>query len=214
MAINPLKNKKVLITCGPTWVALDEMRVVSNRSSGQLGHLLTRHFKNEGAHVTLLEGPVEKPLTLKSVRVQRFKFYDELLSLLKKELKKKPDIIVHAAAVSDYRPQRPFKGKISSSLRLLKITLVPTAKIINRIKHLYPHAYLVGFKLESGLNKISAKQKAKKLFNETGCNLALVNSVKNDYQGFIINPDLKILAEAKSRASMSRALVQTLKRTL
>ena len=103
MVINRLKNKKVLITYGSTWIPLDQVRVLSNRSSGKLGQLLTTQFKKEGARITLLEGPVEKPFLSKGVRVVRFKFYDELLALLKQELDKKYDIILHAAAVADYQ---------------------------------------------------------------------------------------------------------------
>jgi len=57
-----LKNKRILITCGPTWVPIDGMRVISNRSSGQLGQTIAQDLTKAGAKVTLLEGPVERPL--------------------------------------------------------------------------------------------------------------------------------------------------------
>ncbi len=82
-----LKNKKVLITSGPTWVSIDPMRVISNRATGELGHKLALALAKEGAKVTLLEGPVTKPLTASNVTIKKFCFYDELKALLTIELK-------------------------------------------------------------------------------------------------------------------------------
>ena len=80
---------KALITCGPTWVALDDVRVLSNVSTGELGHLLAQKLKTAGARVTLIEGPVTHRLENKLVRVIKYQFFDELAEILKSELKKK-----------------------------------------------------------------------------------------------------------------------------
>ncbi len=111
-------KKKILITCGPTWVPIDSVRVLSNISSGKLGQMLARELSKKGAQVTLLEGPVETPLTGAAsgkIRVLKFKTFDELFKNLKAELKKPWDAVIHAAAVSDYRPKPAEITKLSSS---------------------------------------------------------------------------------------------------
>ena len=136
-----LKGKRILITYGPTWVALDEMRIISNRSSGELGKTLARDLAKTGARVTVLEGPIADPLVLTQVKILKYKFFDELMGLLKKELKKKFAIVIHAAAVSDYRLRRVYKSKISSSLKRLDLQLVPTPKMIDMIKKFLPNLF-------------------------------------------------------------------------
>ncbi|MCH7561180.1 MAG: hypothetical protein IIC67_07430 [Thaumarchaeota archaeon] len=81
-----LNNKKVLITCGPTGVPIDTMRIISNLSSGTLGQMIARDFAKAGAKVTLLEGPVTKPLKSGSIKILKFVFFDEFIELIKKEI--------------------------------------------------------------------------------------------------------------------------------
>src|SRR3989338_7283903 len=100
---------RVLITCGPTWVPIDGVRVISNRSTGEMGHALARAFLKRKAHVTMLEGPMA---------------FDELKSVLKKEAQKGHDVVIHAAAVSDFKLKTPRKRKISSRKPLV-LKLVP-----------------------------------------------------------------------------------------
>ena len=82
---------RVLITCGPTWVAIDEVRVISNQSSGEMGHLIAQELLARGAQVTLLEGSVTHSWSNPSVKVIKYRFFDELEKSLKLELKKKYD---------------------------------------------------------------------------------------------------------------------------
>ena len=206
-----LRNKKVLITCGPTWVAIDNVRVISNRSTGQMGHLLAGEFIHSGAKVTLLEGPCIDFFAAKGLTVQKFRFYDELRNLLKKELKKRFDIIVHAAAVSDYRLKNPYRGKLRSGLAKLNLVLVPTSKIINKIRKLAPKATLVGFKLEPTHNLPGLRKKAMELINQANCDLVVANSLKNNYHGLIISGEGKILASAASREGLAKQLINVLK---
>ena len=99
----PLAGKKILITAGPTWVPIDDVRVISNISSGEMGTLLAKEARACGMDVDLILGPVTYSEPLKGVRVTRFKYFDELLKLVSSTLARKPyDVILHAAAVSDY----------------------------------------------------------------------------------------------------------------
>ena len=210
-----LKNKKVLITCGPTWVPLDSMRVISNLSTGTLGQLIARDFQRSGAKVTLLEGPVTKPLEKSSIRVLRFRYYDELSALLKNELNRKYDICIHAAAVADYKLTRPAKTKLRSDRRVLRLDLIPTRKIINQIRKLCPGLFLVGFKLEPGINKTTAAAKTRGVFKDAQCDLVVANSVNNGaYKSYILDRSGTIFSHARSRKELSQSLVRTVRSKL
>ena len=210
-----LKNKRILITCGPTAVPIDAMRIISNLSSGTLGQMIACDFAKAGARVTLLEGPVAQPLISKSVNIRKFMFFDEFNTLIQKEVKKTYHACIHAAAVSDYKIKKPWPGKLSSQLKTVTLTLVPTQKIIDQIKRLNPNLFLVGFKLESNLTEASAKRKTRKLFQTSRCDLVVANSLKGGrYTGYVLGPGGKFLGAAKSRKALSETLVRLTKKSL
>lgn len=190
---------------------IDDTRLISNQSTGKLGQLLALGLDKLKAKVTLLEGPVEEPLQSSSIRIKKFAFFDELLKLLKFEVWQKYDIIIHAAAVSDYRLKKAFKTKIPSSLKALTLTLTPTPKIINEIKKIDPKSFLVGFKLESRISPQRAVKATRDLFTKAHCDLVVANSIQNkNYLGYIVNREKNILSEAKSRKELVRNLLKIL----
>ena len=193
LKINFLKNKRILITSGPVWVSIDDVRIISNRSSGQLGRILAKQLTQKGAKVDLLEGPIE---------------FNKFFKKFKNELKKKYEIVIHAAAVSDYRLKKPFQQKLSSRLKNFKLELVPTPKIINVVKKVAPHVFLVGFKLESTLNRKSVHQKCLRLFRDAQCDLVVANCVHGKkYQAYILNKQ-DILTKVSSREELAQKLVK------
>ncbi len=205
-----LKGKKFLVTYGPTWVPIDGMRVLSNRSSGQLGQQFVEVLLNKGAVVTALEGPVENRLSTKKARIKSFFYYDEFAKLLRNELKKKRyDVVIHAAAVSDFQMRKVFKAKISSEQRFLQLNLVPTRKLICEIKKILPKCLLVGFKLESQLPQ-GQPQSLNGLLSEAQCDYVVVNQLLNGYRGIIVDQNKNVLAKAKSRTKMVQQLLQVL----
>jgi len=188
------------------------MRVISNLSSGALGQILAKDFTKAGAKVTLLEGPVTQPLQSKSIKIRKFLFFDEFAPLFKRELKKKFDVCIHAAAVSDYKIKNPRQEKINSRHKTLKLKLVPTQKIIQCIKPLNPQIFLVGFKLESKLTKTLAKQKSRDLFQNSQCDLVVANTLQGQrYSGFILDKNGDFLAHQQSRQRISTALIKIVK---
>ena len=207
---NRLRGKKVLITSGPTCVPIDEVRIITNRSTGKMGQALAKAFAKADAKVTLLAGPGTESFALKNVTIKKFYFYDELLQLLQKELKKKFDIVIHAAAVSDYKLRKTYRGKLRSGLSKINLVLIPTQKIINKIHTLAPKATLVGFKLEPTANLSVLREKAIRLARQANCNLVVANSLKDGYQGYIIHREGKVLGSASSREGLSKQLVQVL----
>ena len=183
---------KVLVTCGPTWVPIDAVRVISNHSTGEMGRLIAASFKKARARVTLLEGPMS---------------FDEFAKKFKAACAKKYDIVVHAAAVSDFKPKGAAKGKLSSG-KILNLCLVPTEKLINVVKRLAPDTFLVGFKLESTLSR--AVKEAGKLFTDAGCDLVVANAKANGYQGCIIDVDGNVLVKAANKKNLAETLARIL----
>ena len=150
--------------------------------------------------------------TLKSLR--KFVFFSELASLLKSELKRKFDIIIHAAAVSDYQLKNPSRKKISSNQREMILRLVPTPKLITSIKKHAPKSFLVGFKLESSDAKTFLKNQAEKLIRTAGCDLVVANSFNNGYHGYIINKNSTLVTKAFSRKDIAQKLLRRIKEQL
>ncbi|MBI5150136.1 MAG: hypothetical protein HZA28_05110 [Candidatus Omnitrophica bacterium] len=215
MAGHSLKNKKILITCGPTWVPIDDVRVLSNQSTGALGQQIALDCARAGARVVLLEGPVQRPLSSEGIRTLKFSFLAELEGLVKKELRKDTAVVVHAAAVADYQLKRPVRGKIPSGRKTLKLELTATPKIIRSVKRLNPKALLVGFKLEPKISRRSAVVKTRDLFRNAGCDLVVANQLTaRGYRGYILDQNKKELAYAASRREMSAALVRILRERL
>jgi phosphopantothenoylcysteine decarboxylase/phosphopantothenate--cysteine ligase len=175
LAIDRLRNKKILITAGSTWVPIDRVRVISNIATGATGILLTARLRRLGAKVKLILGPFE---------------LGELERRIKKELKSTGyDIVIHSAAVVDYQPKRPGPGKIRSGIKNLKLELVPTRKLINAVKRFSPKVKLVGFKFEPRASDRYLVVEARKLMRNSASDLVVANTYgRNGYKAFIVSP--------------------------
>lgn len=171
-----LKNKRVLITAGPTIEFLDPLRVITNQSTGKTGVLLASELMSAGAKVVMVYGPGREkpPIGAKVIPVKTVK---EMLSAVKKELKKKFDIVIMAAAPSDYTPEKPSKSKIKSTYKKLSIKLGKTPKIIDQIKKIQRDVFLVGFKAETTVSKKELEKEARKKIRECGADLMIANDV-------------------------------------
>ena len=210
-----LKNKKILITCGPTWVPIDAVRVVSNVSSGALGQRIALDCARSGAKVTLLEGPVTVPLSSRSMRILKFRFFGELQKLLQQELRKNVDAVIHAAAVADYKLKKPVRHKLSSEKKTLRLEFVATPKLIRTIKRLKPTAFLVGFKFEPVISRKLVHQKTRDLFRQADCDVVVANQLTaRGYKGFIVDKHNAISTGAADRRQVSKTLVRILSEQL
>ncbi len=180
-------KKRILITAGPTWIAIDQARVISNIASGETGFILAKKFKKAGFLVTLLLGPGYYNDKIPGIKIIPFKFYEQLAKLLKKELTKyKYSAIIHTAAVADYKPKKVTPGKISSHLKKLRIDLIPTEKLINNFKKYSENLLVIGFKFEPKkyANNLIAAGKA--LLKQA--DLVVANTDKNNtYQAYILD---------------------------
>lgn len=208
--MSTLAQKNILITCGPTWVPIDAVRVISNVSTGELGQRLAREAKARGANVTVFEGPVERRLTDEGITIRPFKYYDELMALIRTELveeKKTYAAIFHAAAVSDYMIQNPLQEKMKSDQSDIRLDLVPLPKLIRSLRKISADSVLVGFKLEPDMNEDMAVDAAKGLFDAAYCDLVVANTLKEkNYLGYVVDKD-RILAHDSHRQGVIEKLL-------
>ena len=171
-----LKNKKILMTAGPTIEYIDPVRVITNQSSGRTGVLLASELISAGSKVTFVYGPgIEKPP--KGAKVIRVSTTKEMHDVVKKELKTKFDVAILAAAAADYTPEKPSKKKIRSTQNRLKISLKKTPKIIDDIKKYQKNIFLVGFKAEINLSKNELINSAKKKIKESKADMIIANDI-------------------------------------
>ena len=176
-----LKNKKVLMTAGPTIEYIDPVRVITNLSSGKTGTLLASELISAGAKVTLVYGQGNQTPS-KGIKVINVTTSKEMFDATKKELKKKFDIVIMAAAISDYTPENPSKSKIKSDKKSLIIRLKKAPKIIDLVRKYQKNALLVGFKAETNLTKIALIKSSQKKMKESGADIIVANDIGKKYQ--------------------------------
>jgi phosphopantothenoylcysteine synthetase/decarboxylase len=213
-----LKNKKILITAGPTWVALDKVRVLSNMSTGENGIRMAEQLCREGAKVTLILGPIKFELKNPRIRLLRFTFFDQLKDIVIKELKTGHyDWLIHSAAISDYQPDKFIPRKVSSNQKSWKVTLVPTPKIIDLARKADKNTFLVGFKFEPDITKKALLKDAHDFMLRSGSNLVVANSYKGNvyegkgYQAFITDGS-EVAGPFKSKKLLAKELIILMKK--
>jgi phosphopantothenoylcysteine decarboxylase/phosphopantothenate--cysteine ligase len=155
-----LKSKKILITSGPTQEPIDDVRFITNRSSGKMGVALAKAALLMGAEVTVIAGPQEARIPLQ-LTVIRVKTALEMLEAMKVQAPQH-DWIIGAAAVADYRLENPSPGKLRRSESSLQINLVPNPDIIAEAARWAPNAKVIGFAAEPSTDLSIAKEKIRK----------------------------------------------------
>ena len=204
------KNKKCLITAGPTIEPIDPIRYISNHSSGKQGYEIAKHMILSGAKVTLVSGPtsIQAPYQAKLIKVKTAK---EMFTAAKKH--SEVDIAIFTAAVSDASPRKLFNYKIKRE-NLNNIVLKKNIDILHNISSLKKHRpnIVIGFAAETTnhINKAKKKLKSKK------CDAIIVNKIDNnnkvfgsDYNkvSFVKNDYVKNLKKM-SKANVAKMLIQ------
>jgi phosphopantothenoylcysteine decarboxylase/phosphopantothenate--cysteine ligase len=158
-----LIGKKILITAGPTYEAIDAVRGITNRSSGKMGYAIAQAALEQGAEVVLVSGPtaLAKPHGAHGIDVTSAA---EMFDAVKKYAPS-CDIFIGVAAVADYRVAKPGTQKIKKGTDKLTLELVPNPDILSYVAGLPKPPFCVGFAAESGNLAKNAEQKrrAKKL---------------------------------------------------
>lgn len=174
------KNKKILITAGPTREPIDPVRFISNRSSGKMGYELAAEAKRRGAEVILISGPTSlcPPYQAKVIRVETAEeMKNEVLKYFEEAA-----VVLMAAAVADFRPLEVLPSKWKKQAGVLKIDLVPTEDILScLLAHpLRPKKIIVGFAAETENLEAEAQRK----LQEKGLDLIVANDVSLPGIGF------------------------------
>jgi len=155
-----LQGKRVLITAGPTFEAIDAVRGIINLSSGKMGHAIAQAALEAGAEVTLISGPVclTYPAVKKLIPVTSA---NDMLAAVKNEVSFN-DIFISVAAVADYRPAISHTQKIKKSDNNLALELVPNPDILQYVANLPNRPFCVGFAAETENIDQNAESKRRK----------------------------------------------------
>ena len=178
-----LQNKKmrVLITTGPTREPVDDVRFITNASSGKMGVALAQEAIGRGYSVTLVHGFVSIPLPKKSHNIP-VTTAEEMTSATLKELGHHDyKILISAAAIADFSPRR-VKGKIKSGSKLI-LKLEPTKKLLGEVRKNFPDLFIVGFKAESGVSEDELIESAKNKLFYGKPNMVVANDISKNRFG-------------------------------
>jgi phosphopantothenoylcysteine decarboxylase/phosphopantothenate--cysteine ligase len=147
---SPLKGVRVLVTGGPTPVPVDAVRRLTNKFSGELGGRIAEELHLRGAEALLVHGAgrFQPPAHLP---VRRVKTYDEYLEAVLDELEGGYAAGVFTASVADYRPREVLPGKTPSG-GSMRLDLVPTEKVIRRVRERFGGLHMTVFKYEEGVD--------------------------------------------------------------
>ncbi|HMI07317.1 MAG TPA: bifunctional phosphopantothenoylcysteine decarboxylase/phosphopantothenate--cysteine ligase CoaBC [Flavobacterium sp.] len=175
----PLKGKKILITAGPTYEAIDPVRFIGNHSSGKMGFDIAEYAADMGAEVILVSGPTHLKPENKSINwipvVSGQEMYDTCHQYFNGV-----DVAIAAAAVADYRPKSIAPQKIKKTEASFTIELEKTKDILASLGQIKKDQFLIGFALETENEIEHAKLKIQK----KNLDLIVLNSLNDEGAGF------------------------------
>jgi phosphopantothenoylcysteine decarboxylase/phosphopantothenate--cysteine ligase len=175
----PLKGKKILITAGPTYEAIDPVRFIGNFSSGKMGIALANEAIRQGAEVHLVLGPSSEKNIHSQIHLHRVVSAQQMYEAAVSEFST-CDIAILSAAVADYTPEIVAPEKIKKKGGNLSLTLVPTVDILASLGKIKTTQTLIGFALETENEVANAQIKLKK----KNLNGIVLNSLRDAGAGF------------------------------
>ena len=210
----PLKGKKLLLTAGPTYEAIDPVRFIGNHSSGKMGFAIAKTAANLGAEVILIAGPSAETIQHSFVKRIDVKSAEEMYTQAHLYFKD-TDIAILSAAVADYRPKNVATQKIKKKDATIEIVLEKTKDILASLGEIKEHQLLVGFALETNNEAENAKGKLKK----KNLDLIVLNSLQDKGAGFatdtnkitIIDKDLSMQTfDLKSKYAVAEDIMNAI----
>ena len=211
-----LKGKKILMTAGPTVEKIDPVRVITNISTGKTGTLLASELVSAGAKVTLVYGPgTADPPKCKVIPV---KTVTDMFNVVRKELKKKYDIVILTAAASDYIPKNS-KTKINSK-KPLTIKLTKAPKIIDFVKKWQKSVFLVGFKAETDVSKRELVTKSRRKMKESKADLMVANDIGSKYTSnnynemILVNSKNVVKTGKKTKQKIAKIILKNIEKAI
>jgi phosphopantothenoylcysteine decarboxylase/phosphopantothenate--cysteine ligase len=173
----PLKGKRVLITAGPTYEAIDPVRFIGNHSSGKMGFDIANSAKKHGAEVILITGPTNQKID--DVELIRVVSAEEMYASCH-QFFENVDVAICAAAVADYKPKFVAEQKIKKTDEAFTIELEKTKDILASLGKIKKNQFLIGFALETENEIENAKLKIQK----KNLDLIVLNSLQDEGAGF------------------------------
>ena len=204
----PLLGKKVLVTAGPTYEAIDPVRFIGNHSSGKMGFAIADVFTSLGATVTLITGPTAEKTNSTLKRIDVVSAADMLAAC--ENAFPQTDIMVMSAAVADYTPVTAADQKIKKNSAEFSLELKKTTDILATLGQVKSaDQILVGFALETENEEAYAKGKLSK----KNLDLIVLNSLNDKGAGFKVNTNKitifnkageKTVFETKSKTEVAK----------
>ena len=207
----PLYQKKILITAGPTYEAIDPVRFIGNHSSGKMGFEIAKAASNLGAEVRLITGPTHQKISSNLITVIPVVSAQEMYEQVH-QFYENCDIAILSAAVADYKIKFISNQKIKKEEHSLTLELEKTQDILASLGKLKKNQLLVGFALETD-NEIT--NAIKKLKNKN-LDLIVLNSLSDKGAGFGTNTNKVTLIKRdlsttnfplKSKAEVSKDIL-------
>lgn len=199
----PTKNSripKVIITAGACYEMIDDVRAITNLSSGKMGLALAFAYYLRGFDVTLISSAQNLPKSMENLEFLSFKSSADLLEILKNKKLAKDDLLVMAAAISDYIPSQKAKGKIKKSGANLNLELKENIDILSSLKEL--KCKKIGFKME--MDEQSALSSAKNMLENKALDAVCLNVLKaQNYFGSEQNEVLFITKNSQKMLKMA-----------
>lgn len=208
-----LEGRRILLTAGPTWVPIDAVRHIGNVSSGGTGLAIARSLAGHGARVTLIYGPgrvTPSRQDREMLRIVDIVTYHDLRNAVHEHVGSHSyDVLIHAAAVSDYEPVEVSPGKLPSDADALVIRLKPTPKIVDEVKPIDPEILLVKFKLEVDRPEAQLLRIAEESRARSGAELIVANDLTRmdatRHLAFLLDGD-GIVARVETTEALADAL--------
>lgn len=175
----PLRGKKILITAGPTYEAIDPVRFIGNHSSGKMGFDIAASAANLGAEVILISGPTHLSVQNSTINLIRVTSAKEMYDACHENFNS-VDVAICSAAVADYKPKFVAEQKIKKAEAALTIELEKTQDILASLGRIKQNQFLIGFALETENEIENAKLKIQK----KNLDLIVLNSLQDEGAGF------------------------------
>ncbi len=202
-------GKKVLITAGPTYEKIDPVRYIGNFSSGKMGYALAEQFASQGATVNLISGPVQVTAVHPAIETIPVVSASDMFEAAMTRANQ-ADIIILAAAVADFTPEKVYDDKQKRGKDSLQLSLRPTRDIAASIgTQRKPEQILVGFALETSREEANAIHK----LQQKNLDIIILNSLNDPGAGFqhdtnqikIIHKNTKVTSyELKSKFDVAK----------
>lgn len=172
-------GKKVLITAGPTFEAIDPVRFIGNYSSGKMGYAIAHEFAKRDAEVILVSGPSSQKVTHPNIQRIGVQSAQQMFEACN-NLFQQTDIAIMSAAVADFKPKYVPNVKIKKEDGYHQIELEPTVDILKTLGSQKQHQKLIGFALETNNEVENAEKKLK----SKNCDAIVLNSLQDAGAGF------------------------------